>query len=52
MEIGFRAETEDLFTGEVQHTVSAYLTYLVLDANGRPKRVPDSHVRIRGRNRA
>ncbi len=40
MEIGVRAETEDLFTGEVCHTVSAYLTYVALDKNGRPKKVP------------
>ena len=40
MEIGVRAETEDLFTGEVRHTVSAYLTYVALDENGRPKQVP------------
>ncbi len=40
MEIGVRAETEDLFTGEVRQTVSAYLTYLALDQNGQPKKVP------------
>ncbi len=40
MEIGVRAETEDLFTGEVRHTVSAYLTYVALDENGRPQKVP------------
>jgi acyl-CoA hydrolase len=40
MDIGVRAETEDLFTGEVRHTVSAYLTYVALDKNGRPKKVP------------
>jgi acyl-CoA hydrolase len=40
MEVGVRAETEDLLTGEVRHTVSAYLTVVALDANGRPKRVP------------
>lgn len=40
MEVGVRAETEDLFTGEVRHTVSAYLTYVALDENGRPKKVP------------
>jgi acyl-CoA hydrolase len=39
MEIGVRAETEDLFTGEVRHTVSAYLTYVALDEEGRPKKV-------------
>jgi acyl-CoA hydrolase len=40
MEIGVRAETEDLFTGKVRHTVSAYLTYVALDENGQPKKVP------------
>ena len=40
MEIGVRAETEDLFTGEVRHTVSAYLTYVALDENGQPRKVP------------
>jgi acyl-CoA hydrolase len=40
MEVGVRAETEDLLTGEVRHTVSAYLTVVALDANGRPRRVP------------
>jgi acyl-CoA hydrolase len=39
-EVGVRAETEDLLTGEVRHTVSAYLTVVALDENGRPKRVP------------
>jgi acyl-CoA hydrolase len=40
MEIGVRAETEDLFTGEVRHTVSAYLTYVALDDKGQPQKVP------------
>jgi uncharacterized protein (TIGR00369 family) len=40
MEVGVRAETEDLRTGKVRHTVSAYLTVVALDENGRPKRVP------------
>ena len=40
MEVGVRAETEDLLTGEVRHTVSAYLTVVALDEDGRPKRVP------------
>jgi acyl-CoA hydrolase len=40
MDIGVRAEAEDLFTGEVRHTVSAYLTYVALDESGRPKKVP------------
>jgi acyl-CoA hydrolase len=40
MEVGVRAETENLRTGEVRHTVSAYLTVVALDESGRPKRVP------------
>jgi acyl-CoA hydrolase len=40
MEVGVRAETENLVTGEVRHTVSAHLTVVALDEDGRPKRVP------------
>ncbi len=40
LEVGVRAETKNLFTGEVRHTVSAYLTYVSLDENGRPNKVP------------
>lgn len=40
MEIGVRAEAEDLLTGQVRHIASAYLTYVALDENGRPKEVP------------
>jgi Acyl-CoA hydrolase len=40
MEIGVRVETEDLITGEVYHTASAYLTFVALDENGRPKEIP------------
>ena len=40
MEIGVRVETENLFTGEVRHTASAYLTFVALDRNGRPTQVP------------
>ena len=40
MEVGVRVETENLFTGEVRHTASAYLTFVALDRNGRPSRVP------------
>lgn len=31
MEIGVRVEAEDLLTGEVRHTASAYLTFVALD---------------------
>lgn len=40
MEIGVRVEAEDLKTGQVRHTNSAYLTYVALDTNGKPTKVP------------
>ena len=40
MEIGVRAETENLLSGEVRHVASAYLTLVALDEKGRPKEVP------------
>ena len=40
MEIGVRAETEDLITGNIRHTASAYLTFVALDPDGRPAQVP------------
>jgi uncharacterized protein (TIGR00369 family) len=40
MEIGVRVETENLFSGEVRHTASAYLTYVALDKAGRPMPLP------------
>ncbi len=40
MEVGVRVEAEDLRTGEVRHTASAYLTFVALDDNGRPSTVP------------
>ncbi len=39
MDIGVRVEAENLLTGEVRHTASAYLTYVALDANLKPKPV-------------
>jgi acyl-CoA hydrolase len=36
MEIGVRVETEDISTGSIHHTASAYLTFVGLDENGRP----------------
>ncbi|HSW58831.1 MAG TPA: acyl-CoA thioesterase [Dehalococcoidales bacterium] len=40
MEIGVRVETENLITGEIRHTASAYVTYVSLDKSGRPKILP------------
>ncbi len=40
MEVGVRVESENLITGQVEHTASAYLTYVALDQEGRPKEVP------------
>jgi uncharacterized protein (TIGR00369 family) len=40
MEIGVRVETENLVTGEVHHTATAYLTFVALDKAGRPLVLP------------
>lgn len=40
MEVGVRVEAENLYTGQVRHTNSAYLTFVALDEAGRPRTVP------------
>jgi acyl-CoA hydrolase len=40
MEVGVRAETEDLRSGDIQHVASAYLTFVALDDDGRPVAIP------------
>jgi acyl-CoA hydrolase len=40
MEVGVRVDAENLLTGEIRHTASAYLTYVALDDRGRPHNVP------------
>ena len=40
MVVGVRVESEDLYTGEVRHTASAYLTYVALDEHHKPTEVP------------
>jgi acyl-CoA hydrolase len=40
MEVGVRVEAEDLMTGDVRHTNSAYLTLVSLGENRRPMPVP------------
>ncbi len=40
MEIGVHVESENLDTGEIRHTASAYLTLVALDTDGKPRVVP------------
>ena len=39
MEVGVRVESEDVRSGEVTHTSTAYLTMVALDEEGRPTEV-------------
>jgi uncharacterized protein (TIGR00369 family) len=40
MEVGVRVEAENVVTGEVRHTASAFLTFVSLGADGKPVPVP------------
>jgi acyl-CoA hydrolase len=40
MEIGVKVFSEDVLTGEKKHTTSAYVTFVALDQDHRPKPVP------------
>ena len=40
MEVGVYVQSENIFTGEIRHTASAYLTYVSFDKDGRPQPVP------------
>lgn len=40
MEVGVRVEAENLLTGDIRHTASAYLTFVALDKDGKPRPVP------------
>lgn len=40
LEVGVRVEAESLAAGERHHTSSAYLVFVALDAEGRPRPVP------------
>jgi uncharacterized protein (TIGR00369 family) len=39
LEVGVRVESEDLRTGTLTHTSSAYLVFVALDAKGKPRSV-------------
>ncbi len=41
MEVGVRVEGEDMQSGTVRHIASAYLTFVALDQDHRPKVVPE-----------
>jgi len=51
MEVGVRIESENPITGKIKHTGSAYLTFVSLDENNKPKKVqsvsPESEDEIR-----
>lgn len=40
MEIGVRVDKENPITGEMKHTATAYLTFVALDSDGKPRLVP------------
>jgi uncharacterized protein (TIGR00369 family) len=40
MEVGVKVETENLTTGEIRHTASAYLSYVALGKDGKPSQIP------------
>ena len=40
MEVGVRVEAEDVLTGQITHTNSAYLVYVAKDENGETVEVP------------
>lgn len=41
LEIGVRVESEKPLTGVREHTASAYLTFVALDAKGKPTSIPE-----------
>jgi acyl-CoA hydrolase len=40
MEVGVRVEAENLMTGERRHTNSCYVTFVAIDKDHRPVRIP------------
>ncbi len=40
MEVGVKVFSENVLTGQRKHTTTAYVTFVAIDENGRPKAVP------------
>lgn len=40
MEVGCRVETEDMITGTRRYVTKAYLTFVAVDAHGKPRPIP------------
>jgi len=40
MEVGVKVFSENVLTGERKHTSSAYVTFVAIDLNGRPHKIP------------
>ncbi len=47
LEVGVKVFSENVLSGERKHTTSAYLTYVAVDAEGRPDPGPATGVRDR-----
>ncbi len=51
MEVGVRVEAENLMTGERRHTNSCYVTFVAIDKNHRPVRIPPVQPETEDENR-
>ena len=51
MEVGVRVEAEDVYSGEIRHTGSAYLTFVSLDENQKPVEIPPIVIETEGEKR-